>query len=107
MTMLRKEANERIAVLKAEYDMLDEDLDNIDADEQGSAWNRARGQYDAWRRVLAVLATVCLLSLSAFAQFTLVTGTITDPSGIPYAFGTISPTLNTPGGGIVTLNGQP
>jgi hypothetical protein len=45
--------------------------------------------------------------LPAVAQFTVVTGTITDPNGIPYANGTISATLNVPGGGIVTLNGQP
>jgi hypothetical protein len=35
-----------------------------------------------------------------------VTGTVVDPNGIPYAFGTISPTLVLPGNVSPTLNGQ-
>lgn len=46
------------------------------------------------RRRLALIALFVLLSaLSSFAQFTLVTGTVTDPNGLPYAGGTIAPTL--------------
>jgi hypothetical protein len=37
-----------------------------------------------------------LFSLSAFAQPTTVSGTVTDPNGIPYAYGNILPILNTP-----------
>jgi hypothetical protein len=38
---------------------------------------------------------LCLFVLigAAHAQFTTVTGTVTDPNGLPYAFGTISPVL--------------
>jgi hypothetical protein len=40
---------------------------------------------------------------SAVAQFTVVTGTVTDPNGLPYAFGTISAALISSGS--PTLNG--
>lgn len=43
----------------------------------------------------------------AAAQFTTVTGTVTDPNGLPYAFGTISAGLVLPGGTSPTLNGLP
>jgi hypothetical protein len=41
----------------------------------------------------------------AAAQFTQVSGTVTDPNGLPYANGTISPILVLPGGTSPTLNG--
>lgn len=47
------------------------------------------------------------LSELAAAQFTTVTGTVTDPSGLPYAGGTISAGLVLPGGTSPTLNGLP
>src|SRR5580700_3496542 len=56
----------------------------------------------------ALLIGLLSLGLShlAFAQFTTVTGTVVDPNGIPYAFGTISPSLVIPSGsGSPTLNG--
>lgn len=40
-----------------------------------------------------LILCVCLLSGAAFAQFTTVTGTVTDPNGLPYANGTIAPVL--------------
>jgi len=42
-------------------------------------------------------ALILILLGSAAAQFTLVTGTVTDPNGVPYALGTIVPTLVTSG----------
>src|SRR6202007_3464390 len=53
-----------------------------------------------------------LLLFSAFPAFgqggfTTVSGTITDPNGIPWASGTISAQFITPGGTAPTLNGQP
>lgn len=52
------------------------------------------------------LGALCLLlSAGALAQFTTVTGTVTDPNGLPYAFGTISPALVSSGS--PTLNGLP
>lgn len=50
--------------------------------------------------LFALLAIPC-----AFAQFTIVTGTVIDPNGFPYAGGTIVATLVSPGGTSVTLNG--
>jgi hypothetical protein len=53
------------------------------------------------RTLFVRLGTVIVLSVllagSAAAQFTLVTGTVTDPNGVPYALGTIVPTLVTSG----------
>lgn len=43
----------------------------------------------------------------AHAQFTQVSGTITDPNGLVYANGTITPSLVVTGGCIPTVNGQP
>jgi hypothetical protein len=55
---------------------------------------------------LILLASSLLLPASSSAQFTLVSGTVTDPNGIVYANGTINATLITPGGGPgATLNG--
>jgi hypothetical protein len=53
----------------------------------------------------ATRSLFCILALlgSAAAQFTTVTGTVTDPNGLPYAFGTISPALVSSGS--PTLNG--
>ena len=48
---------------------------------------------------------ILLLVGSAAAQFTTVSGTVTDPNGLPYAKGTITPTLVLPGGTSPTLNG--
>lgn len=45
------------------------------------------------RFALKLGALCLLLTGGAFGQFTTVTGTITDPNGLPYAFGTISPAL--------------
>jgi len=45
------------------------------------------------------------LTLPTAAQFTTVTGTVTDPNGLPYANGTIAATLVLPGGTSPTLNG--
>jgi hypothetical protein len=57
-------------------------------------------------RKFGPLALFVLLALApAFAQFTTVTGTVIDPHSVPYALGTITPTLvanSTP-----TLNGFP
>jgi len=55
-----------------------------------------------------LLLTFCLLGLSpknSFAQITQVSGTVTDPSGIPYANATIKAQLVLAGGAAVT--GQP
>jgi hypothetical protein len=56
------------------------------------------------RSFLAIL----LLTGSALAQFTTVTGTVIDPHNVPYALGTITPLLVVPSGaGSPSLNGQP
>jgi hypothetical protein len=44
-------------------------------------------------------------AVPAFAQFTTVTGTVVDPHSVPYALGTITPTLVSSAS--PTLNGQP
>lgn len=49
---IRREAKERIALLESESVLMNEDLDNLNDDEMGPVWNRARGQHDAWLRVL-------------------------------------------------------
>jgi hypothetical protein len=54
-------------------------------------------------RKLAIF--VLLSAASSFAQFTTVTGTVIDPHGVPYALGTIVPTLITSAS--PTLNGGP
>lgn len=51
------------------------------------------------------LLTLLLMTGSALAQFTTVTGTVTDPNGLPYAGGTISAALVSSGS--PTLNGLP
>lgn len=55
---------------------------------------------------LLLLTLNCGLSTSASAQFTLVSGTVTDPNGLPWACGTISATLINVNGVSATLNGQ-
>jgi hypothetical protein len=45
------------------------------------------------RRAWQIFVFVAVAGCSAAAQFTTVTGTVTDPNGLAYAFGTISPTL--------------
>jgi hypothetical protein len=51
------------------------------------------------------LSLLCPLALFAQGGFTTVTGTVTDPNGLPYACGTISAQLITAGGAAPTLNG--
>jgi hypothetical protein len=55
-------------------------------------------------KLLRLFALLFVPALS-FAQFTTVTGTVVDPNGIPYANGTIVPTLSTSAS--PTLNGGP
>jgi len=57
-------------------------------------------------KLLRLFALLFVPALS-FAQFTTVTGTVTDPNGLAYANGTISPGLVLPGGTSPTLNGLP
>ena len=62
---------------------------------------------DFMRGTVRTLLVLLLLSLPAAAQFTNVTGTVTDPNGVPYGNGTIAPMLVNNSGQSVTLNGQP
>jgi len=55
------------------------------------------------RRALAIFVFVALAGSVALAQFTTVTGTVTDPNGLAYANGTIAATLVTSAS--PTLNG--
>ena len=56
------------------------------------------------KRIL--LLALLLAPLTALAQFTTVSGTVTDPTGLPYSNGTISAGLVVPSGaGAPTLNG--
>lgn len=48
------------------------------------------------RRLFAAIALL-VLTPAAWAQFTTVSGTVIDPNGVPYAFGTITATLPTNG----------
>jgi len=58
-------------------------------------------------RYLIAAALLCAVSaLPVNAQFTLVSGTVTDPNGLPWACGTISATLINNNGVSATLNGQ-
>ncbi len=57
--------------------------------------------------LLAGYAGVFPLTELAAAQFTTVTGTVTDPNGLPYANGTISAVLILPGGQSPTIGGLP
>jgi hypothetical protein len=54
-----------------------------------------------------LLLTFALLSGVTFAQFTTVTGTVTDPNGLPYAGGTIAPSLVISGTPKFTATNQP
>lgn len=58
------------------------------------------------RRTLAVFLFIALAGSAALAQFTTVTGTITDPNSVPYSNGTITAQLVTTGT-TPTLNGLP
>lgn len=57
------------------------------------------------RRTLLFLALL-FWTASAFGQFTLVTGTVVDPNSVPYALGTIQPTLITSGTPTITATGS-
>lgn len=62
-----------------------------------------------YRILLGCLALAAVLSLcprDARAQFTVVTGTVTDPNGLPYSNATISAQIVNFGGVSPTLNGQ-
>jgi len=50
-----------------------------------------------------LLAIAILCNAACLAQFTIVTGTVHDPNGLPYAFGNISAQLNVPGGTGATI----
>jgi hypothetical protein len=58
------------------------------------------------KRLLQLAALFFLAALPVRAQFTLVSGTIIDPTGIPYACGTISATLIDNAGVSPKLNGS-
>jgi hypothetical protein len=60
-------------------------------------------------RLLSGFLLLPFLVFPAFGQggFTTVSGTITDPNGIPWSGGTVSAQFITPGGTAPTLNGQP
>lgn len=51
------------------------------------------------KRILLLVSIFALLALPAMAQTTAVSGTVTDPNGLPYAFGTILPQFVNVSGG--------
>lgn len=56
------------------------------------------------KRFLLAVAILATLAMPAFAQTTAVSGTVTDPNGLPYAFGTITPQfVNVSGGASPTF----
>ena len=57
------------------------------------------------RKIFFHLLSIVLFSILAAAQFTLVSGTVTDPNGTPYALGTISAQVVT-AGVTPTVNGS-
>lgn len=57
------------------------------------------------KKILVSILLMLVIAPSALAQFTTVTGTVTDPNGLPYAFGTISAGFVTTAS--PTLNGLP
>lgn len=59
------------------------------------------------RKLLFLFGLLLTFAGSASAQFTVVSGTITDPSGLAYANGTISPALVTSGTPIFTATKTP
>jgi len=54
-----------------------------------------------------VLALLLAAAAPAWAQFTVVTGTVVDPNGIPYSNGTVTVSLTTSGTPVFTATGQP
>ena len=61
------------------------------------------------KKVFALLVFSFAFALPAFAQFTQVSATVVDPNSIPYAYGSVSAILVTPGGGpgaVITTTGQ-
>jgi len=56
---------------------------------------------------LALILALLLSSSLSWAQFTAVSGTVVDPNGLPYAYGTITPVLVTSGTPIFTASNQP
>ncbi len=65
---------------------------------------RPRSGYAALCRAALVLFSFLLFPFSLYAQFTEVSGTITDPNGVPYAAAVVQATFM-PSGGSPTLNG--
>jgi len=57
-------------------------------------------------RLARLLLVVNIFTIVAAAQFTLVTGTVTDPNSVPYALGTIVPLLTTSATPTFTATGQ-
>lgn len=57
------------------------------------------------RRSFLILIALLALPFAVQAQFTIVTGTVSDTNSLPYACGTISAQLIVPGGTAPTLNG--
>jgi hypothetical protein len=57
-------------------------------------------------RFARLLLIVNIFTIAAAAQFTLVTGTVTDPNSVPYALGTIVPLLATSATPTFTATGQ-
>jgi hypothetical protein len=55
--------------------------------------------------IAALLCAASALSVNAQGGFTTITGTVTDPNGLPYDCGTISAVLVVPGGTSPSLNG--
>jgi len=59
------------------------------------------------KRISALALLLLFCPVLALAQFTTVSGTVTDPNGLPYAFGAITPSLISAGTPIFTATGQP
>jgi hypothetical protein len=57
------------------------------------------------KRVRYALLFCLILAMPALAQNTSITGTVTDPNGLPYAGGTVMPQLVLVGGASPTVNG--
>src|SRR5215813_6868136 len=59
------------------------------------------------RRAILAFLLLCALAAPASAQFTQVTGTVTDTNSVPYSCGTITASLVNNSGVTPKLNGQP